>query len=198
MAVALLTNAWAFHSAEYRLGDQAETAATALDEVVSAEAALALRPLAGRTFADERAFVAAARELAAAAGAEVSGEVQAKSQDLAKAALRIDGLVVLVAIMAYIAAFAISLGPVMWAMFSEIFPMRVRGVAISIAGFFNSFVSFGVQQLFPRGIETLGPGGVFLVFGVFAVLGLLFSLWVVPETKGRSLEELEAELIPSA
>ena len=97
--------------------------------------------------------------------------------------------------MTYIAAFAISLGPGMWAMFSEIFPMRLRGIAISIVGFFNSPVPFSVQQLFPRGMETLGPGGVFLIFGIFAALAFLFSLFVVPETKGRSLEELEAELI---
>ena len=82
-------------------------------------------------------------------------------------------------------------GPVV----SEIFPMRVRGVAISLAGFFNSAVSFGVQQLFPRGLESLGPANVFFVFGGFAILAFLFSWRVVPETKGRSLEELERELI---
>ncbi len=85
----------------------------------------------------------------------------------------------------------------MWAMFSEIFPLRVRGLAISAASFFNSFVSFGVQQVFPLGLDTLGPGLVFLVFGVFAALALLFSLFVIPETKGRTLEELESELIGS-
>jgi MFS family permease len=95
---------------------------------------------------------------------------------------------------AYIAAFAISLGPVMWAMFSEIFPQRMRGAAISLAGFFNSAVSFGVQQLFPRGLETMGPANVFFVFGGFAALAFLFSWRIVPETKGRTLEELEREL----
>lgn len=192
MTCALLTNAWAFHAAEYRLG---EVGGTELTTIVSADAAVALQPLVGQTHAAEQDFVARARELAARAGADVAIEIEAKVQDIAKSALRIDGRLVLLAIVAYIAAFAVSLGPVMWAMFSEIFPMRVRGIAISIVGFFNSFVSFCVQQLFPRGIETLGPDGVFVVFGVFAALGFLFTLFVVPETKGRSLEALEAELI---
>jgi sugar porter (SP) family MFS transporter len=194
MAAALLTNAWAFHSAEYRLGDP--EAPVAITDVVSEDTAAALQPMVGETYEDQLSFLRAARGLVASAGPEVMAEVDDKAQDIAKAALHVNGLLVLCAIMAYIAAFAISLGPVMWAMFSEIFPMRVRGVAISIAGFFNSFVSFSVQQLFPKGIEVLGPAGVFLIFGVFAALGFLFSLFVVPETKGRSLEELEAELIP--
>jgi MFS family permease len=193
MTAALLANAWAFHSAEYRLGAAANQAEPAV--VLSDGAASALQPLVGAVYDDQRAFLDAARALASAAGAEVAAEVEGKAEELAKAALRLDGLLVLFAIMAYIAAFAISLGPVMWAIFSEIFPMRLRGVAISVVGFFNSFVSFGVQQLFPRGMETLGPAGVFLTFGLFALMACLFSIFVVPETKGRSLEELEAELV---
>jgi nitrate/nitrite transporter NarK len=79
-------------------------------------------------------------------------------------------------------------------MFSEIFPQRVRGVAISLAGFFNSAVSFAVQQFFPRGLDTLGPANVFFVFAAFSALAFLFTWRVVPETKGRSLEELERQL----
>jgi len=71
----------------------------------------------------------------------------------------------------------------------------MRGVAISAAGFFNSLVSYAVQTLFPSGLAEFGPAGVFLFFGVFAALAFLFSLKVVPETKGKSLEELEAQLI---
>ena len=104
-------------------------------------------------------------------------------------------MLVLVAILCYIAAFAISLGPVMWTMFSEIFPQHLRGLAISTAGFFNSGVSFSVQQLFPRALETVGPGMVFFFFAGMAALAILFSLFVVPETKGRSLEELEEILV---
>jgi nitrate/nitrite transporter NarK len=83
----------------------------------------------------------------------------------------------------------------MWAMFSEIFPNRYRGLAISLAGFFNSLVSYIVQQVFPWELSTVGPAVTFLVFGVFATLAFFFTIKFIPETMGRSLEELEEELI---
>lgn len=109
--------------------------------------------------------------------------------------LIISARLVFIAIIGYIAAFAISLGPVMWAMFSEIFPTRLRGVAISVAGFFNSLVSYVVQQVFPWELSTLGAAGTFLIFASFATLAFVFTLAFIPETKGKSLEELEAELV---
>ena len=83
----------------------------------------------------------------------------------------------------------------MWAMLSEVFPMHLRGAGISVAGLFNSIVSFTVVQLFPRGLSDLGPDTTFLIFGLFAVGAFLFTWRMVPETKGRSLEELERELV---
>ncbi len=80
-------------------------------------------------------------------------------------------------------------------MFSEIFPTRLRGLAISLAGFFNSGVSFLVQQLFPWELSTFGPGWTFFIFAGFATLAFLFTLKFIPETKGKSLEELEDELV---
>ncbi|MEM9999086.1 MAG: MFS transporter, partial [Bacteroidota bacterium] len=93
------------------------------------------------------------------------------------------------------ASFAISLGPVMWVLFSELFPNRVRALAISVVGVVNSGVSFLVQQLFPWELDTLGSAVTFMIFGGFAVAGLIFVIFVVPETKGKSLEELEALLV---
>ena len=123
--------------------------------------------------------------------------VNSQLNDLAKRSMSINSTLVLIGICAFIAGFAISLGPVMWAMFSEIFPQRVRGLAISVAGFFNSAISYLVQHLFPVGMDSLGPAAVFSIFGSFAVLAVIFSAFIVPETKGRSLEELEHELIGS-
>ncbi len=111
--------------------------------------------------------------------------------------LSINAALVFLAIIGYIAAFAISLGPVMWAMFSEIFPNRLRGVAISVAGFFNSLVSYAVQQVFPWELSSLGPAATFLIFGIFAALALVFTIRFIPETKGKTLEELEEELVIS-
>jgi MFS transporter, SP family, arabinose:H+ symporter len=103
---------------------------------------------------------------------------------------------VLIAIIGFVASFAISLGPVMWVLLSEIFPNEYRGVAISAAGFWNALVSASVTFVFPWELSTLGPAGTFLVYGLFASAALLFVLLFVRETKGRTLEELEGELLP--
>ena len=102
--------------------------------------------------------------------------------------------VVLVAITAFVASFAISLGPVMWVLLSEIFPNEERAAAISVVGFWNSLVSASVTLLFPKELATWGPGGTFLCYGVIALAGLAFMALLAPETKGRTLEELEALL----
>ena len=83
----------------------------------------------------------------------------------------------------------------MWVLFSEIFPNWIRGVAISIVGFVNSAVSWLVQFIFPWELANLGTAVTFALYGVFAVIGLLFIIRIVPETKGKSLEELEEILV---
>ncbi len=212
MTIALFTNAYAFNAGSYQLSGaklEAVAESVALDaagpeltadgienpelppDLEGARAALA--PLT-ESYGSRNEFIAAVDQVAAAQTpyAESIGSMR---QGLPMKALQVNGKLILAAILLYIAAFAISLGPVMWAMFSEIFPARMRGVAISAAGFFNSLVSYAVQKLFPSGLAEFGPAGVFLFFGVFAALAFLFSLKVVPETKGKSLEELEAQLI---
>lgn len=102
---------------------------------------------------------------------------------------------ILLGILSFVAGFGISLGPVMWVLFSELFPNRVRGIAISFCGLINSSVSFMVQLVFPWELENLGPSMTFLIYGSFAIIGLVFVLRVLPETKGRSLEKLQQELV---
>ena len=109
-----------------------------------------------------------------------------------------DATLVLIGVLAFVASFAVSLGPIMWVLLSEIFPNRIRGVAISFVGLVNSMVSFGVQLIFPWELENLGNSLPWLIYGVFAVLGLLFIARLVPETRGRSLEELEQALVRRA
>jgi SP family arabinose:H+ symporter-like MFS transporter len=102
---------------------------------------------------------------------------------------------ILFAILGFVASFAISLGPVMWVLFSELFPNRVRAVAISFVGVVNSATAFLVTLLFPSQLQALGSSTTFLIYGVFAVAGLAFVMRVLPETKGRSLEDLETLLV---
>lgn len=105
-----------------------------------------------------------------------------------------EGLVLL-GTLAFVASFAVSLGPIMWVLLSEIFPNRVRGLAISCVGLVNSAVSFLVQLLLPWELQSLGNCWPWLIYGAFALLGVLFIARLVPETRGRSLEELEDSLV---
>ncbi|GAB5556762.1 MAG: hypothetical protein SchgKO_09750 [Schleiferiaceae bacterium] len=115
--------------------------------------------------------------------------------EVVKQSIVINSTVVLIAILAFVASFAISIGPVMWVLFSELFPNKIRAVAISFVGLINSAVSFLVQLVFPWELKYLGSGTTFLIYGLLAVAGLLFVVRVVPETKGKSLEEIEDALV---
>ena len=116
---------------------------------------------------------------------------------LPNAALQINASAVLYAIIGFVASFAISLGPVMWVLLSEIFPNQYRGMGMSVAGFWNSAISAGVTMVFPWELSHFGPSGTFLIYGAFAVAALVFVLVFIPETKGKSLEELEKLLARS-
>jgi sugar porter (SP) family MFS transporter len=115
--------------------------------------------------------------------------------ELIAAAIDNNPWLILIGILGFVASFAISIGPVMWVLFSELFPNWIRGLAISFVGFVNSLVSFSVQLVFPWELATLGTAGTFLIYGIFGALGLVYVLIMVPETKGKSLEELEKILV---
>jgi MFS family permease len=111
------------------------------------------------------------------------------------ASAKMNTVLILIGIIGFVGAFAMSIGPVMWVLFSELFPNRIRGIAISFVGLINLGVAFLVQLLFPWELSKLGNSMTFLLFGIFAVIGFLF-IWIkIPETKGKSLEELEEELV---
>ena len=112
-----------------------------------------------------------------------------------KHSITINGIWVLVGLIMFVASFAISMGPVMWTLLSEIFPNKLRGLAISIMGFWNSIVSFSVATVFPAQLEFMGSGNTYLIYSFFGLLSLVFVWRFVPETKGKSLEELESKLI---
>jgi len=112
--------------------------------------------------------------------------------ELLSKAIKLNSVLILSAILAFVASFAVSIGPVMWVMFSELFPNMVRGIAISFVGFINSVISFSVQLVFPWELANFGSSITFFIYGFCALLGLIFILIKVPETKGKSLEELQA------
>ena len=114
-----------------------------------------------------------------------------------EAAINMNATLVLIGILGFIAFFAFSLGPVMWVMLSEIFPNRYRGLAIGVIGFINSFSSWLIQQIFPWEISNLGSALTFFIYGLIATVGVLLFIKILPETKGKSLEQLENELVKS-
>jgi sugar porter (SP) family MFS transporter len=183
IAACMFLLAWGFGSATYTI--DAEMLAAMPANVDTA----ALQPLVGEVFNSDVAF----RQAVTAA---IGGDAFAANQSaLVSGAISMNPKLILFGILGFVAGFAISLGPVMWVLFSELFPNRVRGVAISFVGLINSGISFLVQLVFPWELENLGNSTTFLIYGAFAVIGLIVVWRLLPETKGKSLEELEAELV---
>ncbi|MEM1174833.1 MAG: MFS transporter [Pseudomonadota bacterium] len=145
-----------------------------------------LTAIAGTQYDDDVSFKRAVEALI--------GEQAARNHQavLVQSAIQVNPRVVLAGILGFVASFALSLGPVMWVLFSEIFPNRVRGFALAFCGVFNSVASFFVQFLFPWGLANLGNAATFYVFAFMGVVGVVLIQWLLPETKGKSLEELEA------
>ena len=183
IAIAMFLLAYGFSTATYNLSSEK------LAEVSSEIDLTKLSLLSDQTFTDDVSFKSALKE------ALGETEAQKYESELITAAISMDPTLILVGILGFVASFAFSIGPVMWVLFSELFPLKVRGLAISFAGFVNSGVSFLVQLIFPWELATLGSSTTFLIYGLFAAIGFVFILKVVPETKGKSLEELEKILI---
>tara|TARA_B100001059_G_C17761933_1_gene543377 strand:+ start:42 stop:1058 length:1017 start_codon:yes stop_codon:yes gene_type:complete len=112
-----------------------------------------------------------------------------------EAATTINSTLILIGILGFIACFAFSLGPVMWVLLSELFPLKYRGLAIGSIAFVNSFISSVVQLVFPWELSNLGNSLTFFIFGTIAFIGFTIMVRILPETKGKSLEELEKILI---
>ncbi|WP_299064566.1 sugar porter family MFS transporter [uncultured Polaribacter sp.] len=104
------------------------------------------------------------------------------------------GWPVLVLVLTAIAIYSMSLAPITWVVLSEIFPNKIRGIAMSIATFSLWVASFILTFTFPILNDALGASGTFWVYSIICVLGFLFIKNKLPETKGKSLEEIEVEL----
>ncbi|PTE40669.1 MFS transporter [Staphylococcus equorum] len=94
----------------------------------------------------------------------------------------------------FIIFFGFTWGPVLWVMLPELFPMRARGAATGMAALVLSIGSLLVAQFFPLLTEVLPVEQVFLIFAAVGIVALIFVIKYLPETRGRSLEEIEAEL----
>jgi SP family arabinose:H+ symporter-like MFS transporter len=106
----------------------------------------------------------------------------------------IQGLPLLIMVVTAIACYAMSLAPVTWVVLSEIFPNRMRGTAMSIATFSLWTACFILTYTFPLLNQLLKASGTFWLYGCICLLGFMFILKRLPETKGKSLEEIETDL----
>lgn len=104
----------------------------------------------------------------------------------------VEGPVILSFILLYIACFAMSLGPLAFVVVSEIFPNRSRGIAMSVCIFFLWIAVFVVSQSFPVLLASIGSAATFWIFMLMGLTAFLFIWKAVPETKGKSLEEIES------
>lgn len=105
--------------------------------------------------------------------------------------LKMEGIFTLICILIFIAFFASCIGPVFWTLVSEIFPNRIRGKALAFASFTQWIFNFLVVLLFPHFLASVGGAKTFLFLAVMSLLQWLFTYKYVPETKGKSLEEIE-------
>jgi len=105
--------------------------------------------------------------------------------------LKMEGIFTLICILMFIAFFASCIGPVFWTLVSEIFPNRIRGKALAFASFTQWIFNFLVVLLFPHFLASVGGAKTFLFLALMSLLQWLFTYLYVPETKGKSLEEIE-------
>jgi len=104
---------------------------------------------------------------------------------------KMEGIFTLICILSFIAFFASCIGPVFWTLVSEIFPNRIRGKALAFASFTQWIFNFLVVLFFPHFLSSIGGAKTFLFLTVMSLLQWLFTYFYVPETKGKSLEEIE-------
>ncbi|MHB9141964.1 MAG: sugar porter family MFS transporter [Paludibacter sp.] len=108
---------------------------------------------------------------------------------------QLKGIAVLSLVVIAIGIYAMSLAPITWVILSEIFPNRIRGAAMALATFSLWIACFILTYTFPLLNKGLGAAGTFWVYAGICVIGFLFVMKKLPETKGKSLEEIEKELV---
>ena len=182
IAISLLLCAYGFKQAKYELS---------VEEISSFQFSEAnkLEPYANQVFENDVDFKNAMKMA-------LGNQVYSKNDGaILEAATTMNATLVLIGILGFIACFAFSLGPVMWVLLSELYPIKYRGLAIGVIAFINSFISSVVQLIFPWELSNLGNAMSFFLFGAIALIGFFVLLKILPETKGKSLEQLEHELV---
>ena len=173
---------WGFNSARYQLS--AESIAQ-MEDFPSPER---LQPLVGEEYPNDIAYKDTLKR--------VLGEEDARnySSMLLQKATKMNSILVFVGILSFIAAFQFSVGPTMWVLFSEIFPISIRGVAIPFFALITSLTSYLVQQFFPWQLSTMGASAIFFFYASIVAIGFVILLRYLPETRNLGIEEIQQKL----
>lgn len=179
--------AYAFNGARYKLST--ESVAAFQQEMAEQDGIDKLSQLSDVEYKSDIDFRVALRE---AIGDEATSNNFSR---FLESAISINSMLVLLGILSFIAAFHFSVGPVMWVIFSEIFPASIRGMAIPFFAVVTSLTSALVQFFFPRQLESMGMSTIFLTYGATVLIGLIILFFTLRETKNMSIEEIEDALV---
>ena len=144
--------------------------------------------LAGTEFVNDIAFKDALKE------AIGESDAQKHQSVLLENSITMPASLVLFGILSFIGAFHFSVGPVMWVLFSEIFPISVRSIAIPFFTIVTSLTNYVVQKFFPWQLETMGMSSIFLFYAATVLIGLVILFFTLKETKNMSIEEVQVAL----
>ncbi|WP_083905003.1 sugar porter family MFS transporter [Rhodopirellula sp. SWK7] len=179
--------AYAFNNARYFVNEETIAAMESDEQNVLIDASR-LQSIAGVEHTSDIEFKQAIRDTL---GTEDANKHMGTILD---ASIQINAKLVLFGILSFIAAFHFSVGPVMWVLFSEIFPVSLRGIAIPFFTIVTSLTSWLVQFFFPRQLESMGMTSVFLFYAGTVFAGLVILFFTLKETKNMSIEEIEKTL----
>ena len=184
IVASLLVSSWGFYQARYKLTPKA----VATEEMAAIPNVERLNALLGKEFQSDVEF---RKELIT-----VLGEKDTKKHFslLLQKSAKMNGMLIFVGILSLIAAFHFSVGPIMWVLFSELFPISIRGTAIPFFALITSTTSFLIQQFFPWQLSNMGGSAIFLVYGITVAIGLVILFFYLPETKNMSIEEIQLSL----
>ncbi|CAB3365739.1 Hypothetical predicted protein [Cloeon dipterum] len=104
------------------------------------------------------------------------------------------GLIPLASVVLFIVMFSVGFGPIPWTMLGELFPAKIKGAASALACVENYVLVFTVTKSFQPLVEVVGSAATFGIFAGICVVAVLFTVFIVPETKGKTLEEIQQEL----
>lgn len=177
--VSLGLSAYGFNKATYTITQKG------IEKMKDIPEANKLNVLIGKEYKSDTDFKNAVKEVI---GVENARD---HSSNILKQSININAILILIAILSFNAAFNFSIGPIMWVLLSEIFPISLRGVAIPLFALISSTVSALIQFFFPWQLANMGASTIFIFYASIVTIGLVILYKFLPETKNLSIEEIQ-------